>query len=151
MGVICVLILNVTCELATRILSSGRVHGSDLFMLLCLLPSFILSFALLFLEKRWSCHTSWPQFSFYFLLFIGTVPTFKVQIEMLIDVPEVRINFHIKPTFSSVLNAPTGLAALATDDYFLSSHRHHVIPDLLGRFKRKARYGKNYRIHRDTM
>ena len=103
------------------------MYGSDLFMPLCLLPTFILSFALLFLEIRWSVHTSWPQFFFYFLLFIGTVPTFKVQIERLIDVPGVRINFLIHPNYFSVLNAPTGLAALGTDDYFLSGHRHHVI------------------------
>ena len=93
------LILNVVSELAIRIESSQRMHGSDLFMPICLLLTFTLSLALLFLEKRWGHHSSWPQFAFYFLLFIGTVPTFKVQIEGLIDVPGVRILLLIKTDY----------------------------------------------------
>ena len=83
------------CELATRISSSQRMYGSDFFMPLCLLVTYTLSLALHYLENRWSLHTSWPQFSFFFLLFLGTVPTFKMQIEQLVDVPGVRINILI--------------------------------------------------------
>ena len=38
----------------------------------------------------------------------------------------------------------TGLVALGTNEYFLSSHRNHVIPKLLGGFKRKAGYEISY-------
>ena len=97
--ILCALILNVICELAIRIVASQRMHGSDFFMPICLLLTFSLSLALLFLEKRWGHHTSWPQFAFYFLLFIGTVPTFKVQIERLIDVPGVSIHLLIQTDY----------------------------------------------------
>ena len=90
MVVACFLILNAVCELGNRMFSSQLMFGSDFFMPISLLASFGFSLLLLFLEKKWSCHASWPQFFFYFLLFVGTVPTFKVQLEKLADKPEVR-------------------------------------------------------------
>ena len=150
MVVACFLILNAVCELGNRMFSSQLMFGSDFFMPISLLASFGFSLLLLFLEKKWSCHASWPQFFFYFLLFVGTVPTFKVQLEKLADKPEVRFlndydNIYVLCFFNFIKFI--GLVALGTNEYFLSSHRHHVIPKLLGGFKRKAGYGICYTFH----
>ncbi len=82
----CVLVINAVCELAARIDGAvGSLHPSDYFYPICLLASFLLSATLLSVEKRYGLHASPPQFAFYFGLMVGVAPTFKVQVETLME------------------------------------------------------------------
>ena len=68
-----------------RIRNLEELFPSDLFHPICLLIASLTSFILLFVDKIWfSSPASPPQFVFYLLLVVGTVPSFKVQVEELL-------------------------------------------------------------------
>jgi hypothetical protein len=79
------LLVNVICELVLRIEeSSGRdeeVSSTDIYYAGCLVATFSLSLVMLCYEKKNFFRTSPPLSIFWTILFIVSVPTFKVDIE----------------------------------------------------------------------
>jgi ATP-binding cassette subfamily C (CFTR/MRP) protein 1 len=81
----CLLIFNAIYELIWRLTNLDVLHSSDLFHPICLLVASVTSALLLVFDKYWTAHTSPPQFFFYVTLALGTAPTFKVQVEELVE------------------------------------------------------------------
>ena len=78
-----VLITNAVGELWYRVNTIGwnNMHGSDLFQPMCLLSTYGIAATMVLIEKVCLSHTSPPQFFFWLTLLIGTLPTFKFQID----------------------------------------------------------------------
>ena len=57
------------------------MHPSDVFGPVCLMVTSLLSVAMTLLEKNWKIIRSSPQFTFWLLITISSLPTFKVQIQ----------------------------------------------------------------------
>ena len=99
------LVINSLGELTYRLEDTGwhAMHSSDLFQPLCLLSTYFLSMTMVILEKRWISHTSPPQFTLWFTLFLGSVPTFKVQIEDIMDNPKNTTLILLSATYVPVV------------------------------------------------
>ena len=78
------LIGNAGLELAYRVQSLGGWHaltGSDLFMPICLMTTYLLIACMQCLERRLKIITSPPLFFFWLFLMLGYLPTFKIRVE----------------------------------------------------------------------
>ena len=75
------LLVNVICELVLRVQNSDIVYSSDIFYSSILSATFALVLVLLCYEKKHFFRTSPPLSTFFTLLMLASVPTFKVDVE----------------------------------------------------------------------